>query len=419
MKTKMSFKRAALPVLATLLTAVISLTGVTYAWFTSGTTATVDQIDIGVVAADGLQIAVNTEGNFTWGSQYALEDPNMKNRTFSPLSGSADASGINLYTAVLDDTYDMISGFTKIEADNGAYITFDLYFRNMSTTAKNINIDGTEVFATTGNSHQAARIAFIKQASVIGSAANYSKGDFTNGSFVDNSESKTVVIYEPNANEHSASGIADYQKNYKNDATATEKFDYKAIVGTGTNGAYYNRYTGEYYVKAANRTDGTYVAPGVRTNATITVGNLDATGKYYFVSSASGSEFKLWNADVDYVTISADNALAQIAERAIYTKEGNTYTLVTSGANITSGTTYYVCQPVDVFTKNAADTSMETVTTMTTTTDTYFTLGANTVTKVTVMVWLEGQDADCNNATAGRPFSVALKFNSTTEQSGN
>ena len=191
---KMSFKRAALPVLATLLTAVISLTGVTYAWFTSGTTATVDQIDIGVVAADGLQIAVNTDGNFTWGSQYTVAS-NLQNKTFSPMSGSVGDDGINLYSAVLDDNYDMIYNFAPV-SDAGSYITFDLYFRNMSTTAKNINLNGTEVFATTGNSHQAARIAFIKQASVTGSAAAYTPADFTDGRFATGDAAQDAVIYE-------------------------------------------------------------------------------------------------------------------------------------------------------------------------------------------------------------------------------
>ena len=404
MKTKMSFKRAALPVLATLLTAVISLTGVTYAWFTSGTTATVDQIDIGVVAADGLQIAVNTDGNFTWGSQYTVKDE-LRGRTFSPLSGSATATGIDLYTAVLDDTYDMISGFTKVEGDDETYITFDLYFRNMSTTAKEININGTEVFATTGDSHTAARIAFITQASLIGSAANYTTDGFTNGKFFGpDDDLRSVVIYEPNATDHTPSGIDDYQTNHDPDAAADAKFDYKAIVAAGVSDAYYNRYTGEYYVKIANRDENTLNT---------------ANGKFYF----DGSDFVEWTAAVDYERIDANNALAEFANnRSIYTKSGDTFTKVTDAANITGGTTYYICQPVEVFTKAAYDentSAMKAVDTKTDMSETYFTLAANTVTKVTVVIWLEGQDADCNNATAGRPFSVALKFNSTTEQNGN
>ncbi len=384
---KMSFKRAALPVLATLLTAVISLTGVTYAWFTSGTTATVDQIDIGVVAADGLQIAVDTTGNFTWGSQYTVDDE-LQGRTFSPLSGSINGNEISLYSAILDDNYDMISGFTKLTADNGTYVTFDLYFRNMSTTAKNININGTEVFATTGNSHQAARIAFLKQASVNGSAPSYTTGEFTNGRFVTD-DGESAVIFEPNATTHSATGIDDYKTNYKPNASENDKFDYKAIVAAGEPNAFYNRYTGDYYVKVANR-------------------SADATGKYYF----NGSDFVAWNADFDYKGINTEIALAELAAgKDIYTKTGNSYTKV---ENIDlSIATYYLYQPVDVFTMTEAGAALATVTTKTDLNDTYFTLAANTVTKVTVVIWLEGQDADCNNATAGRPFSVALKFNST------
>lgn len=385
---KMSFKRAALPVLATLLTAVISLTGVTYAWFTSGTTATVDQINIGVVAADGLQIAVDTTNNFTWGSQYTVDDE-LQGRTFSPLSGSINGNEINLYSAILDDNYDMITGFTKLTADNGTYVTFDLYFRNMSTTAKNININGTEVFATTGNSHQAARIAFLKQASVNGSAPSYTIADFTDGRFVTD-DGESAVIFEPNATTHSATGIDDYKTNGHPDISGNEKFDYKAIVADGVSGAFYNRYTGDYYVKT-NRAD-----------------INDLNDAFVF----DGDNFVEWSADFDYKGIGTEIALAEFAAgKDIYTKTGNSYTKVSDiDINIE---TYYLYQPVDVFTKTAAGAALATVTTKTETSDTYFTLAANTVTKVTVVIWLEGQDADCNNATAGRPFSVALKFNST------
>lgn len=421
MKTKMSFKRAALPVVATLLTAIISLTGVTYAWFTAGTTATVDQITIGVEEADGLQIATSTANGFTWGSQYtAVGD--LQNKTFSPMSGSVDSNGqIALYKATLDDNYDKITGFTKDGVTaNSNYITFDMYFRNVSTTAKVININGTEVIASTGDSHRAARIAFVKQASVTGSAASYTENDFTIGSFVEHDSRGDVVIYEPNKTSHSASGAADYTKYKGGDGTGA--YAYMAIVGEGATGAYYNRYTGDYYVKAtATRTDGEYTKPGVGTNASITGGNLSDTGngKYFLASTATNGEtFAAWSADVDYVAISAENALNQIANRAIYTKSAEgTYALVASGDAITSGATYYVCQPVEVFTKTAYDAATSAMKTVVTQGDAaneaYFTLAANTVTKVTVVIWLEGQDADCNNATAGRPFSVALKFNAT------
>ena len=426
MKAKMSFKRAALPVIATLLTAVISLTGVTYAWFTAGTTATVDQINIEVQAADGLQIATNTNNGFSWGSQYTAVDAYQK-LEFHPMSGSVNDGQIVLYKATLDDNYDKITGFTQADiTKNGNYISLDLYFRNISTSAKVININGTSVFSPTGgDSHTAARIAFVKQSSVTGSAASYNLNDFIEGSFVTGDSQGTVDIYEPNKTDHSASGATDYKKY---NGTDTGAFEYKAVVGEGVTGAYYNRYTGDYYVKATTeRTDGTYVAPGVNTNASISGGNLAETaeGKYYLASSAqNGETFAAWNKDVDYVKITAENAVNQVAERAIYIKTVNesttTYTLVTNGASIVSGNDYYVCKPVDVFTKtayDAEDSAMQTVETKgDATTDEYFTLAPNTVTKVTVVIWLEGQDADCNNSTAGRPFSVALKFNAVNKE---
>ncbi|MCQ2399658.1 MAG: hypothetical protein MJ072_04040, partial [Clostridia bacterium] len=55
---KSNFKKAALPVFAMLIASILSLTSVTYAWFTASTTATVDQIDVNVQAVGGLQITM-------------------------------------------------------------------------------------------------------------------------------------------------------------------------------------------------------------------------------------------------------------------------------------------------------------------------------------------------------------------------
>ena len=50
------------------------------------------------------------------------------------------------------------------------------------------------------------------------------------------------------------------------------------------------------------------------------------------------------------------------------------------------------------------------VTTSASTGDTYFTLSADSYTKITVVIWLEGQDADCLNEISGGSFAVKLGF---------
>ena len=65
---KNTFRRATLSTICMLVVAVMSLTGVTYAWFTQGTQATVDTFDINVEASAGnLMIAMAGEnGALTW-----------------------------------------------------------------------------------------------------------------------------------------------------------------------------------------------------------------------------------------------------------------------------------------------------------------------------------------------------------------
>lgn len=398
MKTKMSFKRAALPVVATLLTAVISLTGVTYAWFTSGTTATVDQIDVNVEAAGGLQIS-GTGAGFDWGSNY---NPNINGITLKALSST---DGVNFYTAHLDDSMGKISSFTKVE--NGAgrdYVTFDLFFKNPSTTDKTVNISGTELAALLGgNSQYAARIAFLNMGSKSSLITGLKPGDFTETNVA------SGVIFEPNATDHSANGVAD-QRGFVADAQANGVYSYLGIKGASVSGYYYDRFTGVPYVKDVARDAD---APAA------------ATGKYIIVTPENGygEYMQLWHYDADLVSAGTTNADVAANIGKLYFRAKNAEADTAVQAVGATGHTINV-ELNDYFTFKTATTYSKvntaaegytspfvTVGTQTNTADTYFTLKAQTVTKITVVLWLEGQDVDCENSTSGYGFSVNLKFN--------
>ena len=419
MKTKMSFKRAALPIIATLLVAVISLTGVTYAWFTSGTTATVDEIDIGVETAGGLQIAANASGPFTWGSSYT-PDSSLQNLTFSPMSAAAAVNTttdtLDFYQASLSDSLDKIYAFTKVnveEEKNKSYISFDLYFRNPETITKNVNLAGSVVSALAKNSHQAVRIAFITQANVSSNATGVDASNFANGSFaVGSNLEQTVTIFEPNAGDHSTYGLA-IEKEYTD--TQSGAFEYKALTGTNGNNTdvYYNRYTGEGFKQEDARTE---AADG---------GVADATGKYYLGAAVSGETMTPWTVAADYQKVT--NAADLIASKA-----ANVYFVAGMDAPITSEPTlitvtqehvvdytqytYYVCKPVTTYAKQETSANLADVDTVTDASDTVFELQGQSVTKITVVIWMEGQDVECENNTSGEGFKVALKFNSANKE---
>ncbi len=68
-----TLRKAMLSTICMLVVAVLSLTGITYAWFTSAKTATVTGMSMNVVAADGgLQISTNATSG--WANELTLED---------------------------------------------------------------------------------------------------------------------------------------------------------------------------------------------------------------------------------------------------------------------------------------------------------------------------------------------------------
>lgn len=64
-------KKALVPALAMVLAAVIALSGVTYAWFTVGNTANINNLNVNVKTADGIQISLDGK---SWKSTIATKD---------------------------------------------------------------------------------------------------------------------------------------------------------------------------------------------------------------------------------------------------------------------------------------------------------------------------------------------------------
>ena len=152
-------------------------------------------------------------------------------------------------------------------------------------------------------------------------------------------------------------------------------------------------------------------------------GTFPVEGTTYYVM---GNGVSVWSKDSDYNAMTNQQVYDYLMnssnpETKFYNKTGaGVYEEVT----VYSGTgsdrviddvtlqgyaTLYTYKALTVYTKAAGDVLVP-VTTVKDATSTFVSLAAQTVTKVTVYIWVEGQDADCTNTVAGYDFDVSLKF---------
>ena len=92
-----TFRRAAMSSICMLIVAVMSLTGATYAWFTSGEKAVVEGMTMNINTADGgIQASIGNAETADWGS--VLKLTNATKDTVNPVS-TVDAEAFFLLGA--------------------------------------------------------------------------------------------------------------------------------------------------------------------------------------------------------------------------------------------------------------------------------------------------------------------------------
>ena len=229
---KSGLRKAMLPALAMLLASVLSLTTMTYAWFTSGTEATVGSFDLDVAAGGGLEIST-TGAEGSWKSTITSEEIKALDGVKDYVSGTGskqlyprstvgaigEDGKIDFFEAVIDNTTK--HQITSTSEKEDGFLTFNLYFRN-AAEEKEIIIDGTTFKAGSGLdhyfSHYATRLAFVNAGSHNVNAVDPSFDNFE--------KSTTAKIFEPNAESHTQDAINDYRAN------GTEA-DHESFGGTG------------------------------------------------------------------------------------------------------------------------------------------------------------------------------------------
>ena len=164
---KKTFRQAMLSTICMLVVAVISLTGVTYAWFTQGEAATVSGMEMKVTSASGgIEIRLGNSGS--WGTTLDL---GVTQNSVSPVSS---ADGETFYAASINpkNTNQIASTLIDLEGTNSpsnpkdSIIIRDIQLQNTGMKAVTVNLVGSVIEATTGvsgnnNIYKAARVAII------------------------------------------------------------------------------------------------------------------------------------------------------------------------------------------------------------------------------------------------------------------
>ena len=222
---KKTMRSAMLSTIAMLVVAVLSLTGVTYAWFSAANQATVGKISMTVDDnAGGIEIAT------TFGEWKSSVDAPAVADEYAPVSTTAALTGnaLSFFEGTLNPQN---KNEITTTATNSNYLKFTLYFRNNGSSAITMDLTGTNIVATATENNdidKALRIGFVEWNDVTIAGSSDSADSFTSAN------SQTVQIYEPNATAHTANGLAD-------GATEGQAHAYKGV--TRASGTAFNRKT--------------------------------------------------------------------------------------------------------------------------------------------------------------------------------
>jgi len=212
----------------------IVLTASTYAWFTANQTVTVQQIDINVAAANGLQLSVDGSN---WKPYIAKDEILGANSTYPgainqvpdtmvPVStvGATDNSTgfMNMYlgTVVAGNSGTNILTATKTTetvttSTSGDFVAFDLFFK--VTEGNDIyltNNSSVSAISSSKGIENSARVAFILEGT--------SGAESTLSTIQAMKSPQTPIIWEPNNNAHTANAIAHARDVYGEALTSTQ-----------------------------------------------------------------------------------------------------------------------------------------------------------------------------------------------------
>lgn len=295
-------RKAMVCTIAMMLVAVISLTGVTYAWFSQSDTAIVEGISLGIVASDGGVLMSAIANPTSWATRLNL---NMNKKDFYPSSTAPSNmkpdGTLKFFNGIVNE---YSNGEIKTEeiapaaGEEKYYIKQDLFIYNESQDEPMIvQLDPTATTVGTGDVSMAMRLAIVNH------------GDYEEGT--------DGTVYVPGT-----------ENEFIPTADNVQIFEFNA--------------TGHL---------------GASTAPITTYPVIAASGETFFDVSDEEDKIKDGNNDTN----------------SIYLGEANTYHK--DSVNPLS-----------------------------------FEVGAGKCHKITVYIWLEGQDVDCKNAISGSTMDIKIGF---------
>lgn len=231
-----TLRKAMISTIAMLVVAVISLTGVTYAWFTQGTTTTVNGIEMTVEASTGGVLVSQDTG--TWGSEITLTGTTLTAaKPVSTIGGAAAAWSFFVGEVNPADSTEIK---TSAATAGTHYIQKTLYLKNDAATDVTVNL-GTQEGKITDvkndttynyNGDRAARIGF-RYVSVAATENNSGAEGALDTAGIKMGNVTGYAIFEPNATEHFDSGI-NAKQNYYGVKAASNGTYFKMSDATGS-----------------------------------------------------------------------------------------------------------------------------------------------------------------------------------------
>ena len=214
-------KKALVPALAMVLAAVIALSGVTYAWFTVGTTANVNNLNVNVQTANGIQLSLDGK---SWKSTITTKE------IIAAIEGAKDYSGrciqfptgeiapVSTAGVVTNGKMEMFLGefnedgtlkSTALIDQNdtvGNYIAFDLFFKYSGNQPLSLNVGKGQSVVSTVSIDEEGKATLLTEEADMGTRTAVRVGFVPMGSFATDAEARNqtdataaVKIWEPNS----------------------------------------------------------------------------------------------------------------------------------------------------------------------------------------------------------------------------
>ena len=228
---KKQIRRAMICTVAMMLIGVVSLTGVTYAWFSESDEAIVNGLTMEVVSTDG-GVYVSTMPYTDFGTLITITPP--ADAVYKPAStaGQLDENGkLKFFNGFLSSPTDRTLDIEAITDPGNYFIRQDVYFDNSTgSTPVRISLAGTEIVPSDAarNTHLAARVAIVTHGHIT-------QEQFHNAAeYPTTTDNANVQIYENNAGSHTQQGYNEYRNFINGNASIHDTYKYFAINSIGT-----------------------------------------------------------------------------------------------------------------------------------------------------------------------------------------